>query len=164
MVWTLDRHKNWGGSWLIVVQPVTTLAIGGAEERCHVPDIEWQYAPGRWNMTENSTLAVVRVQITVLENKVTSWLRFYQTSKTLFTSRVQESSAEIQSMEYRVQSTGGWMAICLWPLLATGSRLSQGPSSSFHQAMFTSNRLTQVLNKFDKVVTLKTLAHFCYLG
>lgn len=150
MVWTLDRHKNCGGSWLIVVQPVTTLAIGGAEERCHVPDIEWQYAPGRWNMTENSTLAVVRVQITVLENKVTS--------------RVQESSAEIQSMEYRVQSTGGWMAICLWPLLATGSRLSQGPSSSFHQAMFTSNRLTQVLNKFDKVVTLKTLAHFCYLG
>ena len=87
MVWTLDRHKNCGGSWLIVVQPVTTLAVGRAEERCHVPDIEWQYAPGRWNMTKNSTLAVVRVQITVLENKVTS--------------RVQESSAEIQSTEYR---------------------------------------------------------------
>ena len=89
----VPRHKNCGGSWLIVVQSVTTLAVGRAEERCHVPDIEWQYAPGRWNMTKNSTLAVVRVQITVLENKVTS--------------RVQESSAEIQSMEYRVQSTGG---------------------------------------------------------
>ena len=87
----MPRHKNCSGSWLIVVQSVTTLAVGGAEERWHVPDIEWQYAPGRWNMTKNSTLAVVRVQITVLENKVTS--------------RVQESSAEIQNgvqgTEYR---------------------------------------------------------------
>ena len=96
-------------------------------------------------MTKNITLAVARVQITVLENKV--W------------STVQESSAEIQSTEYR------WLNGNL-PLATSGhwEQVKPGTQQQLPPSHVCSNRLMKVLNKFDKVVTLTSVAHFCYLG
>ena len=52
------------------------------------------------------------------------------------------------------------------PLATSGhwEQVKPGTQQQLPPSHVCSNRLMKVLNKFDKVVTLTSVAHFCYLG
>ena len=73
---------------------------------------------------------------------------------------------QCRNTEYGVQSTEyRWLNGNL-PLATSGhwEQVKPGTQQQLPPSHVCSNRLRRVLNKFDKVVTLTSVAHFCYLG